>query len=143
MFDKIMFIIFRHEGGYVNDPDDLGGETNFGISKYSHPNVDIKNLTKEKAKEIYYNNYFVPMEINKIDNINLALQYMDMGVNAGIPNAKKLMEQAKKLKAGGLADSLLEIFKQLRIDYYKDISKYRNNKKYLAGWLNRVNSNIA
>ena len=45
-FDDIIEVVLHHEGGYVNDPDDPGGETNFGIAKRSHPDVDIKNLTK-------------------------------------------------------------------------------------------------
>ena len=51
-FDDIIEVVLEHEGGYVNDPKDPGGETNFGIAKRSHPDVDIKNLTKEDAKEI-------------------------------------------------------------------------------------------
>ena len=46
-FDDIIEITLHHEGGYVNDPKDPGGETNFGVAKRSHPDVDIKNLTKE------------------------------------------------------------------------------------------------
>ena len=42
-----------HEGGYINHPDDPGGETNFGISKKQFPKLDIKNLTRKDAKEIY------------------------------------------------------------------------------------------
>ena len=52
-FDEIIEVVLHHEGGYVNDPDDPGGETNFGIAKRSHPDVDIANLTKDGAKEIY------------------------------------------------------------------------------------------
>ena len=52
-FDEIIEVVLHHEGGYVNDPKDPGGETNFGIAKRSHPDVDIKNLTKEGAKDIY------------------------------------------------------------------------------------------
>ena len=51
-FDDIIEIVLHHEGGYVNDPKDPGGETNFGIAKRSHPDVDIKNLTIDGAKEI-------------------------------------------------------------------------------------------
>ena len=43
------------EGGYVNNPNDKGGETKYGISKRAYPNLDIKNLTLKKAEEIYYN----------------------------------------------------------------------------------------
>ena len=45
-FDDIIEVVLEHEGGYVNDPDDPGGETNFGVAKRSHPDVDIANLTK-------------------------------------------------------------------------------------------------
>ena len=51
-FNDIIEVVLHHEGGYVNDPVDPGGETNFGIAKRSHPDVDIANLTKEGAKEI-------------------------------------------------------------------------------------------
>ena len=57
-FDEIIDIVLEHEGGYVNDPDDPGGETNFGIAKRSHPDVDIANLTKAGAKEIYKAEYW-------------------------------------------------------------------------------------
>ena len=42
-FDEIIEIVLEHEAGYVNDPDDPAGETNLGIAKRSHPDVDIKN----------------------------------------------------------------------------------------------------
>ena len=48
-FNDIIEVVLHHEGGYVNDPDDPGGETNFGIAKRSHPDVDIANLTKDGA----------------------------------------------------------------------------------------------
>ena len=57
-FDEIIEVVLEHEGGYVNDPKDPGGETNFGIAKRSHPDVDIKNLTKEGDKEIYKEVYW-------------------------------------------------------------------------------------
>ena len=48
-FNEIIEVVLEHEGGYVNDPDDAGGETKYGIAKRWYPNVDIKNLTKEVA----------------------------------------------------------------------------------------------
>jgi lysozyme family protein len=45
--------VFRREDGYVNDPQDPGGETRYGISKRFHPKVDIKALTKDQASGIY------------------------------------------------------------------------------------------
>ena len=49
-FDQVIDRVLAHEGGYVNDPDDPGGETKYGISKKAYPKIDIKNLTKEEAK---------------------------------------------------------------------------------------------
>ena len=57
-FEDIIEITLHHEGGYVNDPDDLGGETNFGIAKRFYPDVDIKNLTKDEASDIYRRDYW-------------------------------------------------------------------------------------
>ncbi len=49
--------VLAHENGYVNDPDDPGGETKFGISKRSYANLNIKDLTREQAAEIYYRDF--------------------------------------------------------------------------------------
>jgi len=45
------------EGGYVNDPDDPGGETNFGISKRAYPDLDIPNITDRQVRNIYWRDY--------------------------------------------------------------------------------------
>ena len=49
IFDHAVKEILRHEGGYVDDPVDRGGETKYGISKRSYPDLDIANLTLEQA----------------------------------------------------------------------------------------------
>ena len=54
-FDKAFEILIGHEGGYVNHPDDPGGETKFGISKRSYPDVNIAALTLDDSKLIYFN----------------------------------------------------------------------------------------
>ena len=48
-FEEIIDNVLESEGGYVNDKDDPGGETNMGISKRAYPDLDIKNLTREEA----------------------------------------------------------------------------------------------
>jgi len=58
-FDQAIPQVLANEGGYVNDPKDPGGETNFGISKRTYPNVDIKNLTKEQAEAIYRRDFWL------------------------------------------------------------------------------------
>ena len=50
--------IIPNEGGYVNDKNDSGGETNMGISKKTYGSEDIGKLTRERANAIYYKNYY-------------------------------------------------------------------------------------
>ena len=59
-YKEIISTVLKHEGGYVHDPKDLGGETNFGITKRWYPDIDIKNLTKEKASfQNIYNTFIL------------------------------------------------------------------------------------
>ena len=100
-FDDIIEVVLKHEGGYVNDPDDPGGETNFGIAKRSHPNVDIKNLTKDGAKEIYKEHYW---DGNKVESLPENLRHIafDMYVNQGKSRGVKILQQAANAKGAGL-----------------------------------------
>ena len=52
-FDVAFEKLIGHEGGYVNDARDPGGETKYGISKRAYPDEDIAGLTLERAKQIY------------------------------------------------------------------------------------------
>jgi lysozyme family protein len=58
-FYQAIPIVLKNEGGYDNDPADPGGETNFGISKASYPNVDIRNLTAAEAAAIYLRDFWM------------------------------------------------------------------------------------
>ena len=57
-FDTAVTAVLSYEGGYVNDPNDPGGETNWGISKRAYPNLDIRNLTRDRAIQIYRRDYW-------------------------------------------------------------------------------------
>jgi len=48
-FNLAIPVILQHEGGYVNDPNDAGGATKYGISQRTYPNLDIANLTVAQA----------------------------------------------------------------------------------------------
>jgi len=49
--------VLADEGGYVNHPDDPGGETKFGISKRAYPDEDIQGMTPERATAIYWDRW--------------------------------------------------------------------------------------
>jgi lysozyme family protein len=92
-FETVMEFVMRWEGGYVNHPDDPGGETNFGIAKRSHPDVDIKNLTKEGAKAIYRKEYWDKLRGDDLP-LPVALAVMDYGVNSGVMRAAKQLQKS-------------------------------------------------
>ena len=152
-FDKFIPIILKHEGGYVNDPDDLGGETKYGITKRRYRDLDIKNLTIQKAKDIYYTDFYLKLNLHHIKSDELALHIFDMAVNAGKKNAVLLLqslllrcskdgnigpETAKAYSYAIVTTDLVEAYKAKRIEYYYKVSLRRNNQKFLAGWVNRV-----
>ena len=92
-FDDIIEVVLHHEGGYVNDPKDPGGETNFGIAKRSHPDVDIKNLTKDAAKDIYYEDYWCANKVPHMPD-DLKHIYFAMCVIQVKGRAVKILQRA-------------------------------------------------
>ena len=66
-FDQAFDRLISNEGGYVNNPADPGGETNWGISKRSYPDVDIANLTREGAKAIYLRDFWQRGQMDQYD----------------------------------------------------------------------------
>ena len=90
---KAILKTIRKEGGYVNDPVDAGGETKYGISKRSWPDVDIANLTIWQAFDIYRKWYANPLHVSEITNPRIGWKIFDVGVNAGLTRAVKLAQQ--------------------------------------------------
>lgn len=91
-FEKAVEKTLGEEGGYVNDPKDRGGETKFGISKRQYPNVDIENLTLEKAISIYRRDYWG--KYGEVKSQEIAEKLFDISVNAGCATANKIAQRA-------------------------------------------------
>ncbi len=156
-FDKIITNVLNNEGGYVNNPTDMGGETNFGISKRSYPDVDIKNLTSDQAKCIYKRDFWDKQQYNNIDNIIIAAKIFDLSVNMGPAKANTLIQRAlrsvgKKVNEDGIlgiatlnainkasSTELLAALKSEAAGYYRSIVILKKEQsKFLQGWLNRA-----
>ena len=150
-FDEIIEKVLEHEGGYVNDPTDLGGETNYGITKRFYPGVNIKELTKEKAKQIYKDDYWDRNRIESIPN-ELWHIFFDMCVNMGRRTAVKILQRAANGKGrnidvdGGLGPATIKALKGVetdrvrayRIKYYADlVTKKPEQDKFYFGWFKR------
>ena len=151
-FDEIIEIVLEHEGGYVNDPDDPGGETKYGISKKAYPNEDIKELTVERAKELYKRDYWDKYRTSDLPD-RLRHIYVDMCINMGGGRAIKILQEACNSKNsnkidvdGGMgpmtikAATSVEEFRlrAFRVLYYAElIMKKPNLAKYWVGWFRR------
>lgn len=143
-------MILKNEGGYVNDPNDPGGETNFGICKRSYPNVDIKNLTKDGAKAIYKKDYWDKVNGDQINDQNLATSVFDFAVNAGVGTAIKQVQKMLNVTADGVlgpktmaalnaSSGLSKSFAKSRVRYYIDIVKSKPTQiEFLTSWMNRT-----
>jgi lysozyme family protein len=94
--------LIGHEGGYVNDPRDPGGETKFGISKRSYPAEDIAGMTLERAKRIYLRDYWGPVGCDAVPDA-IRFDLFDMAVNSGVKPAIKTLQRA----AGEVVDGIL------------------------------------
>ena len=81
------------EGGFVDNPNDKGGATNFGITQaeyelwVGHPVTvdDIKNMSVQEAKAIYQKNYWEALSLDQVQDQNVADALMDQCVNRGVP----------------------------------------------------------
>ena len=100
-FDQCFDKLISHEGGYVNDSRDPGGETKFGISKRAYPQVDIKNLTLDAAKAIYKRDYWDRAQCDKLPP-SVAYVLFDAAVNSGIGQAIRFLQRAVNVADDGV-----------------------------------------
>lgn len=154
-FFKAIPIILTHEGGYVNDPKDPGGETKYGISKRAFPSIDIKNLTIAQAETIYRTNYWENIRGDEIADQDLATNIFDFAANAGISQAVKTIQKLVNVSIDGKMGSqtlgkinssredLNRLFTIARFDFYRSlVIKKPVLSKFLLGWKNRCLSFI-
>lgn len=146
-FEQAVEIILHHEGGYVNDPNDPGGETKWGISKASFPHLDIASLTKSEASQIYRQKYWDRCKCDELPK-SLRLIVFDCAVNQGAHYAITLLQEAAGSPADGIIGpntlsrigscnefELLTKFVQKRKDRY---FKNPNFDRYGKGWIGRL-----
>lgn len=164
-FDMAFKEVLGFEGGYIDDKNDNGGETKYGISKRSYPDVNIESLTIEQAKHIYYRDFWntKQMELSSIDDEKIAIELFDTAVNMGVGVASKFLQEALNLmnrnqkdwndlvidgfcgvetfKAYKKArkDILLKVLNGLQFCKYKSIVESNPSQEvFFNGWMKRV-----
>lgn len=143
MFYEALDIALELEGGYVNDPKDLGGETKYGISKRSYPELDIARLTLTDARTIYKQHYWSPLKCDQF-KWPMCLYLFDMGVNSGNNQAVKTLQRALGVTADGFIgdvtinaanNSDTDLYLTHRILFYQSLNTYST---YGKGWVKRL-----
>lgn len=146
-FDRLM----GHEGGYTPGDGDPGGETKWGISKRSYPHLDIAELSREDAREIYLRDFWQRGRMDDLDPA-LSFQVFDFAVNSGIETAIRKLQAAAgvaddghvgpvtiaALKAKGASDMVM-LFAAERLDFWTRLSTWA---RFGKGWARRVAQNL-
>ena len=153
-FDKAIGAVLEHEGGYTFDPNDPGGETKYGISRKTYPNLDIKALTLDQAKAIYKRDYWI---YSRIQDQDVATKVFDMAVNLGPPAAHRLLQTAllalgetvavdgvfgpQTLAATNRVNPeqlLQELRARAAVYYAQTVVANPPEQKFLLGWMRRA-----
>jgi lysozyme family protein len=146
-FDRII----GHEQGYVNDPNDPGGETKWGISKRSYPHLDIKGLTRDAAKQIYLRDFWNRINADRLPD-GVAYQLFDFALNSGIETAVRYFQRSLGVADDGIwgpfsqaaadntseSDMIMHLLGE-RLDF---MTRLRNWPNHGRGWARRIASNL-
>lgn len=150
-FDTSIARVLGNEGGYVNDPNDPGGETQWGISKRSYPTVDIEGLTRDSAIGIYRRDFWDRAHADLLPPL-LQFQALDFAVNCGVETAVRKLQAAAGVADDGHwgpvtaaaiksmpAVALTFRFLAEELDYRRKLAGW---PRYGAGWTARVANNM-
>ena len=160
-FDICVAFTLREEGGYVDDPADLGGATNMGITLATYRewsddphlgDLQVKDMTLKTASAIYRSLYWNPLRADTLPP-GVDLSVFDMGVNAGISRSARLLQQAlgftgdqvdgsigpQTLAAANRFDArtLVNDLADRQTGYYRSLANFRI---FGTGWLRRTNA---
>ncbi|WP_442596281.1 glycoside hydrolase family 108 protein [Parapusillimonas sp. JC17] len=154
-FDIAFERLIGHEGGYVNHPDDRGGETNWGITLRTAREAgytgSMRDLTREQAREIYRVAYWQRARCDEFDGA-IAFQVFDAAVNHGIGNSIRFLQRAAGVADDGAigpvtmaaaqrmtVTDVLARFNAARLEFYTKLSTWPSFGK---GWARRVAGNL-
>ena len=157
-FENAFKYIIGAEGSeYTSDPEADDPPTKYGITAPEVQGKDVKDLTLEEAKEIYYNDYWQKMSGYKIFAVapktaivvfdffvnsgpgGAARNLRNVGINPGNPTSsevtQKIIDLANNIGDGELANTLIS---KRFLDYEKIIQKYPKKLKFGPGWKKRL-----
>ena len=162
-FDTCFAKLIGFEGGYQCDKMDRGnwtggvigqGElkgTKFGISAASYPELDIPNLTLEKAKEVYLLDYWNRCGCDLVSDA-VAYCIFDMAVNSGVKQSIMTLQRAVGADADGVLGpktmmllsnmppaQFIARFNGYRLQFMSALPMW---PAFGRGWANRIAQNL-
>lgn len=150
-YDEAFERLIGHEGGYVNDPRDPGGETKYGISRRSYPGEDIAGMTLERAKAIYARDFWAPAGCDSLPP-GVKFDVFDMAVNSGVRAAVRMLQGAVGETPDGIlgprtlsaaqnmpADRLRARFNGKRLEFMSSLPTWPS---FGRGWARRIAANL-
>ncbi|WP_118855251.1 glycoside hydrolase family 108 protein [Haemophilus haemolyticus] len=154
-FQQIFDRLIGHEGGYVNDPRDPGGETNWGVTKRTAMangyTGNMKTMTRQQAYEIYRRAFWLRYNCEQMPDA-VAYQFFDAAVNHGFGNASRMLQRAvgvlddgiigkyslEAINSNPISDTLM-VLNGERLNFY---TRLKNFDRFGKGWVNRVAQNL-
>nr|DAJ23970.1 MAG TPA: Lysozyme [Caudoviricetes sp.] len=154
-FQQIFDRLIGHEGGYVNDLQDPGGETNWGVTKRTAQangyTGNMKTMTRQQAYEIYRRAFWLRYNCEQMPDA-VAYQFFDAAVNHGFGNASRMLQRAvgvlddgiigkyslEAINSNPISDTLM-VLNGERLNFY---TRLKNFDRFGKGWVNRVAQNL-
>lgn len=158
-FSQVMSHVLKHEGGFVDHPQDPGGATNLGITMYTLaayrgvrvkdlPTSEVRNLKREEALEIYRKNYWNTCWCDILPS-GVDYAVMDYAVNSGVGRSIKTLQRIVGVKDDGHFGLLTQGAVMAYGDYAKLIGiicdrrlsfleRLRHWDTFKNGWTRRV-----
>lgn len=159
--DQIITTVMQSEGGFVDDPADPGGATNYGVTlamlsktrKTTCSVDDVRNLKSPEARAILTNYFVYDPGFNKIEDDFIRLLLVDSAVNHGPSHPIQWVQKILGLVVDGTFGSstiaavnlypqmggLAAKFLAARTRFYgRDITNNPSQAKFAAGWTDRI-----
>lgn len=154
-FQQIFDRLIGHEGGYVNDLQDPGGETNWGVTKRTAQangyTGNMKTMTRQQAYEIYRRAFWLRYNCEQMPDA-VVYQFFDAAVNHGFGNASRMLQRAvgvlddgiigkyslEAINRNPISDTLM-VLNGERLNFY---TRLKNFDRFGKGWVNRVAQNL-
>ena len=154
-FSSSFELLLKHEGGYVNHPDDPGGRTNHGITQRVYEKFLGEDVTEEEMKDmpledvfsIYKDDYWDRVRGDELPS-GVDLCVFDWAVNSGVSQASKALQRVLGVLDDGIIGSrtvaaayrqenqtvVVEAISQKREDFYRSLGTFDT---FGRGWLRR------